>query len=166
MPGPAITGRPVESCGLELAEGNTLLSRGLRIHGKLVLITGASEGIGFACARVFVGCGAGLSLTARSGGKLLRAGGPDSLITNGDITNEGVRRAVVERTVERFGSIDVLINNAGVGMYELGPRAPMPVVRRIFEINLFAALEMAQLVVPYMKRQQSGVIYRRRTRPV
>src|SRR4051812_36862043 len=75
----------------------------MRIDGKVVLITGASEGIGAACAAEFARGGAKLSLTARSEAGLARAGGPDALITPGDITDEAVRRRVVERTLERYG---------------------------------------------------------------
>src|ERR1035438_5039107 len=87
----------------------------MRIDGKVVLITGASEGIGAACAREFASSGASLSLTARNAEGLRRAAAPDSLITPGDITIEVDRRRVVDRTLERFGAIDILINNAGAG---------------------------------------------------
>ena len=60
----------------------------MRIDGKVVLITGASEGIGAACAAEFAASGAKLSLTARSEEGLRRAGGPDALITAGDMTDE------------------------------------------------------------------------------
>src|ERR1041385_6798838 len=88
----------------------------MRIDGKVVLITGASEGIGAACAAEFARLGARLSLTARSEEGLRRAAGADGLITPGDLTVEETRRRVVERTLERYGAIDILINNAGVGL--------------------------------------------------
>jgi short-subunit dehydrogenase len=65
---------------------------------------------------------------------------------------------VVERTLERFGAVDILINNAGVGLYTPAWRAPLPLVRQMFEINFFAALDMIQQVVPQMRRQRSGAI--------
>src|SRR5436853_3105933 len=84
----------------------------MRIDGKVVLITGASEGVGAACAREFAASGARLSLTARSEEGLRRAATDDALVTPGDLTDEDSRRRVVERTLERFGIIDILINNA------------------------------------------------------
>src|SRR6204780_2411136 len=82
--------------------------RRMQIQNKVVIITGASEGIGAACAAEFARCGAKLSLTARSEDGLRKAaasaGAPDALITPGDITDDAQRRSVVERTVERFGS--------------------------------------------------------------
>jgi len=130
----------------------------MRIDGKVVVITGASEGIGAACAAAFRARGARLSLTARSETKLRAAGGAGALITAGDITEDPTRRQVVERTLERFGAIDVLINNAGMGMYAPSWRAPMDDARRMFELNLFAPLALTQLVAPHMCERQSGTI--------
>src|SRR5262245_4973614 len=87
----------------------------MRMDSKVALITGASEGIGAACAAEFARAGARLSLTARSEVGLRQAGGPDALVTPGDLTAESTRRLAVERTVEKFGGVDILINNAGVG---------------------------------------------------
>src|SRR6202163_2271557 len=81
----------------------------MRIDGKVVLITGASEGIGAACAAEFARAGANLSLTARSEEGLRQVGGPNALIVPGDLTNEADRRRVVERTLETYGHIDILI---------------------------------------------------------
>src|SRR5438105_9503346 len=88
----------------------------MRIDGKAVLITGASEGIGAACAREFRKRGARLSLTARSEDKLKDVGGADAVVTAGDITDPEVRGRAVVRTIERFGAVDILINNAGIGL--------------------------------------------------
>src|SRR6185369_8359682 len=123
----------------------------MRIDGKVVLITGASEGIGAACAAEFASRGARLSLTARSEAGLRRAAGADGLITPGDLTLEETRRQVVDRTLERFGAIDILINNAGVGFYAPSWCAPEEQTRGLMELNFFALLGMTQLVVPHMR---------------
>lgn len=130
----------------------------MRLDGKVVILTGASEGIGAACATEFARAGCKLSLTARSEEKLRIAGGADALITAGDICEEDTRRRVVERTLERFGTIDILINNAGAGLYAPSWRAPMPEVRRLMELNFFAPMALAQLVVPGMRQRRSGMI--------
>jgi short-subunit dehydrogenase len=130
----------------------------MRIDGKIVLITGASEGIGAACAREFAASGAKLSLTARSEEGLRRAGGEDALVTAGDLTSEDVRRRVVDRTLERYGAIDILINNAGVGIYQPTWEMPMAEARYLMELNFFAPLGMTQLVAPHMRKRQSGMI--------
>lgn len=133
-------------------------TRSMRIDGKVVLITGASAGIGAACAAEFGKAGARLSLTARGEEGLRRAGGVGALITAGDLTREDVRRRVVERTLERFGAIDILINNAGVGMYTPSWSAPMEEVRQLMELNFFALLGIVQLVTPHMRARRAGMI--------
>jgi short-subunit dehydrogenase len=130
----------------------------MRIEGKVVVITGASEGIGAACAAEFARAGARLSLAARSEEGLRRAGGADALITPGDLTDEETRRRVVERTLERFGAIDILINNAAIGFYLPSWSAPLQLTRDLMELNFFALVGMTQLVVPHMRARRSGMI--------
>jgi len=130
----------------------------MKIDGKVVIVTGASAGIGAACAAEFARAGAKLSLCARSEDGLRRAAGDQALITAGDLTDEAVRRRVVERTLERFGAIDILINNAGIGLYTPSWEAPEVEVRRLMELNFFALLGMIQLVTPHMRARRSGTI--------
>src|SRR5262249_33997610 len=122
----------------------------MRIEGKVVLITGASQGIGAACASEFARAGAKLSLTARSEERLRQAAPAGALLTHGDLINDQDRRNIVERTLECFGAIDILINNAGAGLYGPSWGAPFDEVRRLMELNFFAALAIIQLVAPHM----------------
>ena len=130
----------------------------MHIQGSVVLITGASEGIGAACVESFRKRGARLVLISRRREKLERLTGPDTLIAPADVTDPEDRRRAVSAAMDRFGAIDILINNAGIGLYAPAWRAPFEEVRRMFDLNLFAALEMAQLVAPYMIRQRRGMI--------
>jgi NAD(P)-dependent dehydrogenase (short-subunit alcohol dehydrogenase family) len=130
----------------------------MKIDGKVVLITGASEGIGAACAREFRRRGARLSLTARSEAKLEEAGGADAVITAGDVTDPEVRRRALDRTLERFGGVDILINNAGIGMYAPAWKAPLEEAHALFELTFFAPLAMIQLAVPHMRERGGGMI--------
>ena len=130
----------------------------MRIDGKVVLITGASEGLGAACAAEFARAGAKLSLTARSEERLRRAGGAHALVTPGDLTLDETRRDVIQRTLERFGSIDILINNAGAGLYEPSWATPLDRARQMWDLNFFAALGMAQLAIPHMRARGEGMI--------
>ncbi|MEO8025635.1 MAG: SDR family NAD(P)-dependent oxidoreductase [Bryobacteraceae bacterium] len=125
----------------------------MRIQNSVVLITGASEGIGAACAAAFARRGARLSLVSRSQEKLEALGLADAELTAADLLESGARQLAVERTLARFGRIDVLINNAGVGMYAPAHAAPIEDVRRMFELNFFAPLELAQLAAAQMKTQ-------------
>jgi short-subunit dehydrogenase len=130
----------------------------MHLGGRVVLITGSSQGIGAACAASFRRRGAKLSLVARSQERLRAVGGADAVITAGDLTDAAVRKRVVQSTLERYGTIDVLVNNAGVGLHAPTARAPMEAVRQMFELNLMIPLELIQLVAPVMARQRSGVI--------
>ncbi len=130
----------------------------MQVKGGVVLITGASEGIGAACARAFEARGARLSLVSRNAQKLATVGGPDTLRTAGDITSAETRRNVVARTIGKFGGIDILINNAGMGLYAPAWNAAVPDVRKLFELNLFAPLALTQLVVPGMRQRKRGTI--------
>jgi len=130
----------------------------MRLDGKVVLITGASEGIGAACAAEFARSGARLSLTARNPRGLAAAGGSGALLTPGDITSEETRRSVVARTLDRFGAIDVLVNNAGMGLYMPSWQTPLADARRLWELNFFSVLHLTQLVAPVMRERRSGMI--------
>jgi short-subunit dehydrogenase len=123
------------------------------ITGKVVLITGASRGIGAACAHAFLRRGALLSLTARTACDV-----PDALVTQGDITDPATRASIVERTLERYGRIDILIDNAGAGAYGPSIEANEEATRRMFDLNFFAPLALTQLAIPHMRAQKSGTI--------
>jgi short-subunit dehydrogenase len=130
----------------------------MNLRDKVVLITGASEGIGAACVAAFRSRGAKLALAARSRESLERVAGSDGLVLAGDLMDRGARENAIESTVKRYGRLDVLVNNAGVGMYAPAWKAPLEEVRRMFELNLFVALELAQLAVPHMRQQGAGAI--------
>lgn len=128
----------------------------MQIEGKVVLITGASRGIGAACADAFARRSAQLSLTARSA-----FARPEALITAGDVTKAEDRARIVEATMDRFGRIDILINNAGQGSYRSaldGSADAEEEARRLFDLNVFAPLALTQLVVPHMRAAGSGLI--------
>ncbi|MBM3775470.1 MAG: SDR family NAD(P)-dependent oxidoreductase [Acidobacteria bacterium] len=124
----------------------------MRIEGKVVLITGASKGIGAACAAELERRGARLALTARSEADLGRVGGPGAARVAGDITQPEVQRRVIERTLEAYGALDILINNAGLGLYGASWKASPEEARRLFELNFFAPLSLTRLAIPHLRR--------------
>lgn len=130
------------------------------LNGKVVLLTGASDGIGAAAARIFHGRGAELALVARREEKLraVAAESGGALAIAGDVTRDEDRRRAVDSTLERFGRLDVLVNNAGVGMYVPAYQADLDEVRRMYELNVFALLGMTQLAVPHMRAAGGGMI--------
>jgi short-subunit dehydrogenase len=125
---------------------------------KVVLITGASEGIGASCAKLIGQRGARLSLTALPSDDFENIDSDSRIITPGDITSAAIRIEVIERTIARFGRIDVLINNAGVGQYGYPTEVNTEISKRIFDVNVFSALALTQLVVPHMRATKSGTI--------
>ena len=86
------------------------------LNGKVVIITGASEGIGARLAAALRKQGAHLSLIARNREKLSAVAAAEDLIIPGDLTDAAVRSELIAKTVTRWGRVDVLINNAGRGM--------------------------------------------------
>lgn len=130
----------------------------MHIDNKVVLITGASEGIGAACASAFRNSGAKLSLTARSEAKLKAVAAAGDLVAPGDVTVPEDRGRIVDATLSRFGRIDVLVNNAGAGLYVPSWSAADEQARALFDLNFFAPLAMTRLVVPGMRARRSGMI--------
>lgn len=125
---------------------------------RVALITGGSSGIGAACVRSFLALGWAASVVALPGPELDPIEESGALVTSGDITSPGVRQDVVERTLQRYGRIDALINNAGVGLYARPTEVSLSEFSRILEVNVLAPLALAQMVIPYMQQQGSGSI--------
>jgi short-subunit dehydrogenase len=130
----------------------------MHVEGKIVLITGASEGIGAACAAAFRQRGARVVLVARSADKLAAVARQEDLVLTADLTDESSREQIISRTRAHFGRIDVLVNNAGAGLYVPAHEACPADAHRLFELNFFAPLHLVQLVAPDMKRLGSGAI--------
>lgn len=124
---------------------------------QVVVITGASEGIGASCARLMGQRGARLSLTALPGNFQDYETGT-TVATAGDLTLPKTRERVMENTLRKFGRVDILINNAGVGQYGYPSEADPEISKYIFDVNVFSALALTQLAIPSMRRAGSGVI--------
>jgi NAD(P)-dependent dehydrogenase (short-subunit alcohol dehydrogenase family) len=129
--------------------------------GKVWLITGASRGLGREIALAALEAGETVVATARSAKAARDAcgGEHDRLHASAlDITDAEAARSVAGETIERFGAIDVLVNNAGyaeLGFFETFTDAA---VRRQFEVNLFGTMNVARAVVPHMRARRSGLI--------
>lgn len=130
----------------------------MQIADSVVLITGASQGIGAACAAVFRRGGAKLALVARNEDKLRGVAHNGELVLAGDVTDAAFRQQAVDRTLQTYGAIDILINNAGVGLYLPAWNAPEAQVRALFDLNLFAPLALSQLVIPHMRARKRGML--------
>jgi NAD(P)-dependent dehydrogenase (short-subunit alcohol dehydrogenase family) len=134
------------------------------LSGQVVIVTGASSGIGAAIARRLVRRGTKLVITARRP-ELLEAlareldpSGASVLAVPGDITSDADRRALVAATLKKFGRIDALVNNAGFGTRGPLELVPVEAIRRNFETNVFSLLALTQLVIPAMRERGSGCV--------
>jgi short-subunit dehydrogenase len=133
------------------------------LREKVVVITGASMGIGEAIARIFAGCGASVVLLSRDAARAEAARGrigyPDrTLALACDVRNREEIDRVLGLTLHHFQRIDVWINNAGHGILDSVASVNMAACRETFETNFFGALEAMQAVIPVMQQQGSGTI--------
>jgi NADP-dependent 3-hydroxy acid dehydrogenase YdfG len=135
-----------------------------RLQKKVALITGASAGIGRACARALAGEGAKLVLTARRQGRLeeLVAGakklGTEGVFVIGDAREEETARKTVERAVSAFGRIDILINNAGMGNYKNLVDTSADEYDEMMDSNVRSTFLFTRHVVPVMIKQHEGLV--------
>jgi NAD(P)-dependent dehydrogenase (short-subunit alcohol dehydrogenase family) len=128
---------------------------------KVWLITGCSTGFGRALAKEVLAKGYNAAVAARNTDdvKDIVDEYPDtSLAVRLDVTASADIAAAVKSTIERFGQIDVLVNNAGIGYFAAIEESEDEQVRRMFEINVFGLAKMTQAVLPVMRKQRSGHI--------
>ena len=131
------------------------------LSGKVVIVTGASSGIGEACARLLAQEGCKLTLAARSVDKMeaLASELPtESLVVRADMTSPSDISNMVERSLERFGRIDVMFANAGIYIPGEFADGDLEEFTRLLTINIDAVLRCAHAVIPAMMAQGSGDI--------
>jgi NADP-dependent 3-hydroxy acid dehydrogenase YdfG len=128
--------------------------------GKIVLITGASAGIGEATARAVYARGAVPVLAARRGDLLLKLADelPGSMPVVVDVTTPDGPGAMVTAALAAHGRVDVLVNNAGQGLHVPLDQVVLDDFRAVLELNVVAALGVMQAVLPAMRAQGGGVI--------
>jgi len=134
------------------------------ISDKVIIITGASSGIGRATALALARERARLVIVARRENLLasladqVQRAGATALVLPLDLRERDRVRTMIHSTQEAFGRIDVLINNAGFGFYGSVENTPADVVREIFDLNFEAPLLASQLAIPIMRAQGGGHI--------
>ena len=125
---------------------------------RTILITGASSGIGKATAAFFAERGWNVVATMRKPEAGAELAADNVWVTRLDVLDEASIQVAVDGALERFGAIDVLLNNAGYGAYGALEATPMAVVRRQFDVNLFGLVATTQAVLAGMRARKSGVI--------
>ena len=133
--------------------------------GKVILVTGASSGIGLATARALAREGAQVVIAARSLDALeaeaerLRRGGDTALAVAMDVTSDASVAAAVEGIVRRFGRIDVVVNNAGnAGRLTFWAAADPAATRQMFDVHVFGMERVTRAVLPHMLEQGGGTV--------
>ena len=137
---------------------------GMNLRGKSVIVTGASSGIGRAAAREFARAGSNVVLASRNGEALERLAADLAplpgrrIVVPTDVRDREAVKAMVQRAVEEFGGVDVLVNNAGLGLNAPIAEGSLENMRYVLEVNLFGAIHAIQAVAPHMKKQGGGAI--------
>jgi len=129
--------------------------------GKVVVITGASAGIGAATGRLLASQGMAVALTARRAALLEAVAaqcGPDALVAPADVTSRAAVRGVVDATLARFGHIDVWINNAGQGISVPPSRMTDDDLDEVMRQNVKSVLYGMQEVLPHFQQRGEGHI--------
>lgn len=132
------------------------------LDGRVIAITGASAGIGEACARQFARAGAHVALSARRADRLgsvvttLAGARGRAIAVPGDVTVEADVDALIARAIETFGRLDVVIANAGAGYHGTIEETPPDVARRLMDVNYMGTFLTARAAVRAFRRQGSG----------
>ena len=134
------------------------------MRDKVVIITGASSGIGKALAHAFGEAGAKIVITGRNQESLEKASGAlnikniDNLPIVADVSIEKDNELVIEKTIERYGKIDVLINNAGISMRALFEELDLSVIRQLMDINFYGTVYATKYALPHILKTQGSIV--------
>lgn len=132
----------------------------MRLEGKVAIVTGAASGIGAATAGLFAEEGAQVLAVDLPGTRLGRAHRGRARVETweADIAADGAGARIVGEAVSRFGALDILMNNAGVGSNALAEVLPIEEWDRVFSVNVRAMFLLCQAAIPVMKRRKRGRI--------
>jgi NAD(P)-dependent dehydrogenase (short-subunit alcohol dehydrogenase family) len=128
---------------------------------RAALVTGGSRGIGFAIAEALTASGLTVAITGRDAGALEIAGqrlGGQTLAVQADVQNERQALAAVEQTAQRFGGLDVLVNNAGVGLFSSVADMSAAEWRQVIDTNLTGVFYCCHAAIPHMRKRGGGWI--------
>lgn len=130
-------------------------------RNKVIIVTGASSGIGLASARLFASCGARLVLAARRiellEEKAAEMGG-EVLCVKADVSAEDDCKALIDKAVEKFGRIDILVNNAGLSMRALFKDLDLKVIRSLMDVNFWGTVYCTKYALPWLLESKGSVV--------
>src|SRR5271156_2020402 len=150
------------TAGLDLTSCGGIKAR-MEFAGKIVVVTGASMGIGEAIAKSFADRGAGVVMLSRDAGRVeaarSRVGHPERTLAMAcDVRHREEIDRAIGLTLHHFRRIDVWVNNAGHGLLDSVAQMDMAAFREMFETNFFGAVAGMQAVIPVMRQQGGGTI--------
>lgn len=134
------------------------------MKGKVVIITGASSGIGLACAKAFAKKKAIVVLAARSKeildklAKEIDPEGRSSLVVKTDVTIEAECKHLMEETVKVFGGIDILVNNAGISMRAVLDDVEMHVLHKVMDVNFWGTVYCTKYALPHLQKSRGSIV--------
>ena len=132
----------------------------MRLQNKVALITGGNSGIGLATARVFVEEGAKVAITGRNQETLDAVAaelGPDVLVMKADVADFPAMEEAVKATVEKFGSLDILFANAGIGSATPVENGSVETFEEILRVNVTSIFYLMQIATPYLNDDASVI---------
>lgn len=126
---------------------------------KTVLITGCSSGVGKSAARHFAAQGWNVVATMRTPEPALAHEYPDLILVHAlDVSSPASVSAAIDAGIQRFGSLDAVVNNAGITMVSIFEATPDSAIRQIFETNLFGVMNVIRAAIPRLREQGGGAI--------
>jgi NADP-dependent 3-hydroxy acid dehydrogenase YdfG len=134
----------------------------MSLAGRVAIITGASSGIGLACARVFAGAGIRVVLAARRGDRLaqlaaeITAAGGMALPLTIDVTSDADVDRLIVSTLAKFGQIDIVVCNAGMGFHGSLEQTPPDAMARLMDLNYMGSFLVARAALPHLKQRPQG----------
>ncbi len=134
------------------------------LKNKVIIITGASSGIGEACAYEFANQGCKIVLAARNIEKLkviendLLKKNIEVLSVKTDVEKEEDCKNLIEKTIEKFGHIDIMLNNAGISMRALFNEVDLNVLKKVMDINFWGTVYCTKYALPYVLEQKGSII--------
>ncbi len=129
-----------------------------RFAGQVVLVTGATSGIGRSLARAFSAEGARVIGTGRDQGRLMTLASEVDLALTLDVTDDRSVEAAARAVGDRYGAVDVLVHNAGIGCFEDFEHTTVDVVQRVMDTNLYGVVRLTQALLPAMQTRGRGVV--------
>lgn len=136
----------------------------MNLKGKVVVITGASSGIGMALAQTYAGHGAAVVMAARSIDKLheiasqIESAGGRAAVVEADVSCESDCRRIIVTAVESFGRIDVLICNAGISMRALFDDVDLSVLHKLMDVNFWGTVYCTKYALPYLQSSHGSLV--------